>query len=104
MAMHHYPAFDASPSVLAVAWMRMAKVDVEAAALFFGSIANLATEGHGDPRSALVRRLANARRNGQRLSQAALLSLIFRAWNAWRTGKTVATFPTGTAKIPAVLR
>lgn len=92
IASHYYPAFDAPPSVLGVCWMRFSAIDHEAAAQFFASIADMQTNGTGDPRSALIRRLQNARRNNERLSQVVYLSLIFRAWNAWRTGRTVAKF------------
>lgn len=94
MASIHYPAFDAAPSVLGVCWMRFAEIDLQACAEFFNSVANLQTAGSGDPRLALIRRLANARRNRERLSQRDQLSLIFRAWNAWRRNRSVEKFQT----------
>lgn len=108
LAMHYYPQFDAPPSVLAVCWMRFADIDLEASAQFFSAIANNATDGAGDPRAALIRRLASARRNNERLSQTAYLSMIFRAWNAWRTGTALGKVQAETrgesVKVPAVLK
>jgi hypothetical protein len=108
LASHYYPQFDAPPSVLAICWMRFSKVDLEAASLFFNSVANMATDGYGDPRAALVKRLANIRRNNERMTQAAYLSLIFRAWNAWRggqnLGKLMSESRAGAVKIPERLR
>lgn len=107
LAQHYYPSFDAPPSVLAVCWMRFAAIELEDAALFFSAVANNSTDGLGDPRSALIRRLANARRNNERLTQVAYLSMIFRAWNAWRAGKSLTSLPAesrhGDVKVPAKL-
>lgn len=108
LAQHYYPSFDAPPSVLAVCWMRFSDIDLEAAAQFFSAVANNATDGVGDPRSALIRRLANARRSNERLSQTVYLSMIFRAWNAWRTGTSLGKLQTENrgevVKVPTVLR
>lgn len=103
LARSFYPDFDAPPSVLAVAWMALSKIDIDAAATFFHSVSNNATDGPGDPRNALIRRIASARRNGEKLTQAQNLSLIYRAWNAYRAGATVRSLPAD-AKIPMVLR
>lgn len=108
MASFYYPQFDAPPTVLAICWMRFSDIDIEAAGLFFNSIAGMATEGKGDPRAALLRRLATARRDSERLSQAAYLSLIFRTWNAWRAAESLERIPAesrkGAVKIPDRLR
>lgn len=108
MASYYYPQFDAAPSVLGICWMRFSDIDLPACAEFFSSIANLRTDGAGDPRLALIRRLANARRDRERISQYELLSLIFRTWNAWRAGKAVGRFQSNVrgdmVKIPERLR
>ena len=91
---HYYPAFDVQPSALILAWMRLSEIDLEAAGVFFHSIANSATNGQGDPRLALIRRLANARRNKERLNSRDYLSLVFRTWDAWRRGRSVNKFQT----------
>lgn len=93
-ASRYYPAFDCPPSVQGVAWMRFFEIDPADTVLFFSGVAELRTDGPGDPRLALIRRLSNARRNRERLEQAAYLSLVFRAWNAWRGGQSVAKFQT----------
>lgn len=85
MALKGY--IEASPSVLTVAWMWLSKADPQACADFFNSIAQSQTQGLGDPRSALIKRLAHARRNSERLTATAQLSFIVRAWNAWRKGE-----------------
>lgn len=107
MASHYHPAFDAPPSVLTLCWMRFAAIDLFACAQFFIAVADMQTEGAGDPRLALIRRLANARRNRERLDAPAYLSLIFRAWNASRRGKSLNKLLTeshgGTVAIPSRL-
>lgn len=87
MAMHYRKGTDLPPSVLAIAWMRLSEIDVFATAAFFDAIATMATDGPGDPRLALARRIATARRINERLSPSDYLTFIFRAWNAWRSGK-----------------
>lgn len=89
IALSHYPQFDCKPSVQIIAWMRVSEIDLEAAYEFWTSITNQQTGGLGDPRLTLARRLMNARRNGEKLSQLQELSLVLRAWNAWRQGKTL---------------
>lgn len=81
-----YKHIDLTPSVLAVVWHWLNKANPEACAEFFGTIAENATSGAGDPRNTLIRRLGTARRNGEHLTQATQLSFVVRAWNAWRAG------------------
>jgi hypothetical protein len=90
-------------SVTAVAWWLLVQVDAEACENFFSSIATSATSGAGDPRSALIQRLATARRKGERLQQPAQLSMLLRAWNAWRKGSQLASlqvYSTGGGLVP----
>ena len=90
MASRYYPAFDAPPSALALAWMRFEEAaGAFAAGEFFDAVANMTTDGAGDPRLALIRRLATARRQRERHESKVYLSLIYRAWNAWRKGRSV---------------
>jgi hypothetical protein len=89
MAAHYKERIDAPPSVLAYCWWSCSALSAEATAAFFESIANAATYGAGDPRSALIRRIQTARRNNERLSQMAYLSLFLRTWNAWRKGQEI---------------
>lgn len=78
-----------APSTICVAWMRLAQVDRNATSEFFYSLYEQRTNGQGDPRLALVRALNNL--SGQKIKQREHLSLIFRAWNAWRQGRSMAT-------------
>ena len=98
IAQHYYPAIDMPPSVLAIAWMHFSNIDVEAAGLFFSGIADMRTDGPGDPRLTLARRLGTIRKNRERLSQVGYLSLIYRAWNAWRKGQSISNLPTHIGK------
>lgn len=82
-------SIDAPPTAIAYAWLRLARIDSGAAAEFFDSLANHQTGGHGDPRAALLRLLQRIRRDNVRLPQMVAVSLIFRAWNAWREGREV---------------
>lgn len=94
MARHYYPAFDAPPSVLALAWMRFeGAAGPFAAGEFFDAVAESSTDGAGDPRAALIKRLNAARRQRERLESSAYLSMIYRTWNAWRDGRKLARLP-----------
>lgn len=108
IAQHYYPAIDMPPSVLAVAWMNFANIDIVAAGEFFSSIADMKTGGAGDARLAFARRLGTIRKNRERVPQVAYLSLIFRAWNAWRSNQTIKNLPTHIGKelvrVPARLK
>lgn len=77
---------DLNPSVIAVAWLQQSRIDREACSEFWTSLANNATDGPGDPRNTLIRRLSSARRSGERLPQHVQLGFVIRAWNAWRKG------------------
>lgn len=88
-AAHYRDRIDLHTSVLAYSWWRFGNVSAKATGEFFESVANAQTNGTGDPRAALIQRLRTARRNNERLSQHAQVSLTFRAWNAWRKGQPV---------------
>jgi hypothetical protein len=77
---------DINPSVLAVTYWELMKLDAEMAENFFESIANNTTNGIGDPRNALIQRLSSARRASEQIPQNAYLSMMFRVWNAWVKG------------------
>jgi hypothetical protein len=74
---------------------------------FFTDLAELRTEGAGDPKKALLQRFASRTKNSERLSQPVSLSLILRAWNADVQGKQVgklsATNRDGSVTIPEPL-
>lgn len=71
-------------SVLCFGRYVLSQVDELAAHAFFDDLREMRTGGHGDPRSALLKRLANQQK---RLSQPEAIYLMFRTWNAVRTGE-----------------
>lgn len=83
------PNVDAPPTVIAYTWLIFARIDPAAAAAFWESIANQATDGDGDPRSTLIKRMAQARRHKERMARPVQIGMIIRAWNAWRKGESV---------------
>ena len=82
-----------SPAILAYCMWRLAQVDEEAAAEFFDDWREMRTSGSGDPVSALIGRLMSAKDSRENLSRAMVISLVFRAWNARRSGKTLKRIP-----------
>lgn len=78
---------DMTPAAVTVAWMLFNSISPEENESFWQSIAENATTGRGDPRSALIARLASARMTGARISPVDQLDLAIRAWNAWREGR-----------------
>lgn len=83
---------NATPTAAVFAVFMTYKVDPDAAIEFWTSIVDLRTDGVGDPRLAMAD--AFARVDSQHLTKVIpmQLSLLFRAWNAWRTGKSVKRF------------
>ena len=86
------------PSVIAVAYFTMADIDEYAANEFWDAMLNNATEGGDDPRALLLQRLNAAQRGRERLSQGIKLSMIYRTWNAWRTGSRISKLPAARGK------
>lgn len=88
-----YRQLDTSPSAIAYAMWRTLKIDADAANDFFADAADGIGLQAGDPVLALRKRLAEARRNRERMPLAGSLSLIFRAWNARREGRSLHRIP-----------
>ena len=88
-AQSYYRELRVPPSVLAVAVLTLARVDIDDCNEFFTSLTNHATAGPGDPRSAYLTRLTASQRQRERLNQVEHLGLIYRTWNAWRKGETL---------------
>lgn len=80
---------DCPPSIVAYAFMVMSRIDPFAAGNFWVSASEKVGLKTGDPVLAMTNRFAEARRNRARLSRAAYLSVIFRAWNYRRAGKSL---------------
>jgi hypothetical protein len=84
-------------STVAFAAMTLADIDAEDAGDFFGSIANLRTQGKGDPIYTLLKRYELARAGKEKLSTPQHLFYIFRAWNAFRKGSELHQMKVGGA-------
>lgn len=84
---------EAVPSVLVCAIWMTSRVDPEQSARFWLSLADLTDLPSGSPVLALSSRLREVARTRQRVDNAALLSLLIRAWNHWRKGTSVASIP-----------
>lgn len=80
---------DCPPAVVAHTFHEMSKLDTFAAGQFWLAASEKVGLTSGDPVIALTNRFAEARRNRERLSKRIYLSLIYRAWNARRAGKTM---------------
>jgi hypothetical protein len=68
-------------------------IDKAQAVEFFTSMAELRTDGPGDPRLALLRRLQSAKENKETLSSVTQCYFVFRAWNAYRSDQRLAHLP-----------
>lgn len=84
---------DVPMSALSVAVWRLLDVDADECILFFSRVADKTNLSARDPILALINRLAEVRRSGRRVERADYLSLIFRAWNYRRAGKSVTALP-----------
>jgi len=87
---NHIPAMQ---SVLGSAYYIFYRVDPEACEQFFSAMINMRTDGEGDPRLALMRRLNSIKSERTRVNQMYSLDLFLRAWNAWREQKNLSMIP-----------
>lgn len=93
-AINYRSSLQVSPTAFTYAWWLISETnDYDTLVEFFASIRDNATTGVGDPRLALMRRIGSSINNGQKLSIYAQVSLIVRAWNAWRLRKRMVTLP-----------
>lgn len=90
---HH---IDVPPSVLTLAVWILYRVDASDCVLFFTRLADKTELHRGDAVLALLNRLTEVRRSSRIATRADYLSLVFRAWNYWRTRKTVHSLPIAT--------
>jgi hypothetical protein len=82
-----------SVGVGAYAYWRMQLLDPEAALAFWTSASDKVGLKFGDPVLAMTRRFAQARRQREKISHQNQLSMIFRAWNAYRTNAVMQRLP-----------
>lgn len=92
---------NSTPGALSYVFLTLSRVDPDAAVTFLSDIENLRTNGEGDPRFTLIRALELQVSGRQRRTNAAQISLWFRAWNAWRAGRKVRAFPLSGANTSA---
>lgn len=97
LASRTYKAIGATPSALAYAIWVLEQIDGTAAVEFFTSTAEFRTNGVQDPRSTLLNSFRRLKDQRSALTAAVQISYIFRAWNAWRENKKIATIPTTTS-------
>lgn len=80
---------------LATAHLATTLIDAEAAADFFGRIADLRTDGRGDPVATLLKRVQDMAVDRSRKYPSTALYLVFRAWNAFHAGESLMKFQFG---------
>lgn len=80
---------DVTTSVVAYSHYMMSKIDPEEADRFWAQAALKMDLKEGDPVLAMSWKFAELRRNNTRLKAGVYLSMIYRAWNARRKGKTM---------------
>lgn len=93
MAQSMYKDLGATPSALAYAMWRTNRVDPDAAHEFWSSVAEMRTRGVGDPRFTMIKTFKKIDELGKQKTTALQLSIIFRAWNAWREGRSLTKLP-----------
>jgi hypothetical protein len=80
---------------LAVAHMHFVAIDANDAAAYFDAIADLRTSGKGDPINTLMKRVSEMRARRERVLSSTSLFLLFRSWNAFRSGEEMQKFQFG---------
>lgn len=90
----------ANPAAISFAAWLMGRVDTAATVQYLNSIAEMRTEGIGDPRFTLLKRLNVAKTQRERLTSVEQAFYIVRAWNAWRTGATLKALKASTSAGP----
>ena len=84
---------DIPVSTLSVCIWRLSQVAPDDCTIFFTKLGKKTGFVEGDPILALDRRLAEVRRANRILDRTDYLSLVFRAWNAWRVRKSIQKLP-----------
>lgn len=87
----------ATTAVSGTAFYLFNRVDPESCEQFFNAMAHMRTDGEGDPRLALYRRLSSIRSERQQVpSSLHVLDLFIRAWNLWRANDEIVKLPMAT--------
>lgn len=79
---------DCPPAVVAYTHWVLSAINRDQASDFWTAAADKVGLSDGDPVIALTNRFAESRRNREQLTKRTYLSLIYRAWNIRRAGKT----------------
>lgn len=85
------------PAVSSFCLFTLRRIDADQANAFFSDLANMRTDGTGDPKYALLRRLSVAKQAKERVSPITEAHYVFRAWNALREGEQLVQLKTGNA-------
>lgn len=83
------------PSALVFTCWATSQVGGDDAFRFFQDLAEYKTNGRGDPRTTLLQRLTSAKRTREQTHASTEVFMIFRAWNAWRTGESLLVLKIG---------
>lgn len=82
-----------STSGIGYAFLHINRADSAACNEFFGAMVDLSFSVKNDPRKAALRRLqditSNSETRGDKATSVALISVLTRAWNAWRKGEEI---------------
>lgn len=84
---------DLKTSVAGAAFYELMQVDAEAALEFFDRLTDGVNLSASSPILALRNRLRTLRDDKTRVDSETLMSLVFRAWNAWRDRKRLMSIP-----------
>lgn len=87
---------DLQPAILGASVWIIRQIDAEAADEFFCRLADGIGLPAGSPILALRNRLRQIKKNRTRVEPEVFLSLVIRAWNAWRAGRSLSNLPTHT--------
>lgn len=96
LASRTYKQIGAQPAALAYCIFALEAIDGTDAVEFFMSASEFRTSGARDPRSTMLRTFNNLKLRHVTLTHAIQISLVFRAWNAWRAGRSLTTIPVTT--------
>ena len=85
---------------IGAAIVEFSKIDPDACEDFFQRIVDIRTTGHGDPIATLIKRVGEIKKLGSthRLYESAALYLLFRTWNACRSGERITKFQLGSSE------
>lgn len=90
------PTISGSPTAVAFSWLHMHRLDAEACTEFFAGMMDMEWSFKEDPRKAALRRLqimgSDPAMTTGKETAVMIVSVLSRAWNAWRKGEAVDSF------------